>query len=323
MEKELTNEIEAALTQDPDTIPLESVQDVASSPLNQPIKEKDIAQTTTIPNTATSTQADPDDYRTQATQDQHQEKANEPLDAPEQEIGTAADPVETTSTQNETTSFEDQQATMVATAMLGMADNLLAVGGGYFVKIKKHPEFYDYEEIVEIIDTQNEKNINRIRLDEDDKALLTPLLAQVLKNKSQQLSPEQQLLGAVISIVIKKAQIVIEMRSENKSLESRILDIVRAEKVADSPTVKDPAASQVRQTPQKPPVDPQTETVSTRKEQESTAPLYQKNQIDDTDFEDSVTPSGLSPGSGLAAVYKEADEQPVIHQKSRDNPKRE
>jgi len=322
MEKELTNEIEAVLTQDPATIPLESVQDVASSPLNQPIKEKDIAQTTTIPNTATSTQADPDDYRTQATQDQHQEKANEPLDAPEQEIGTAADPVETTSTQNETTSFEDQQATMVATAMLGMADNLLAVGGGYFVKIKKHPEFYDYEEIVEIIDTQNEKNINRIRLDEDDKALLTPLLAQVLKSKTQQLSPEQQLLGAVISIVIKKAQIVIEMRSENKSLESRILNIVRTEKVPVTP-VKDPAASQVRQTPQKPPVDTPTKAVSTREQQEPVAPLYQEGRMDDTDFENNITSARPTPGSELEIVYEEADEQPVIHQKSRDNPKRD
>jgi hypothetical protein len=38
-------------------------------------------------------------------------------------------------------------------------------------------------------------------------------------------------MGAVISILMKKAQVVMEVRAENSLLENRILDIVRQEKV--------------------------------------------------------------------------------------------
>ena len=37
-------------------------------------------------------------------------------------------------------------------------------------------------------------------------------------------------MGAVISILMKKAQVVLEVRAENNLLENRILDIVRQEK---------------------------------------------------------------------------------------------
>ena len=106
----------------------------------------------------------------------------------------------------------------------------MAVGGGYFVKINKHKEFYEFEEILQVIDTQNEKNVERVKLDKEDQALLRPLLAQVLRKKAKKLTPEQQLMGAVISILMKKAQVVMEVRAENTLLEERILDIVREEK---------------------------------------------------------------------------------------------
>lgn len=113
-----------------------------------------------------------------------------------------------------------------------MTNNVLAVGGGFFVKIKKHTEFYAFEEIVALIDGQNQKNVKRIQLDKQDKSLLKPLLVALLQKKAKKLSPEQQLLGAILSIVLKKAQVVMEVRSENAILVDRILEIVRQEKEA-------------------------------------------------------------------------------------------
>jgi hypothetical protein len=116
-----------------------------------------------------------------------------------------------------------------------MTDNVLAVGSGFFVKIKKHKDFYDFEEIVQVIDEQNAKNVKRIKLDEEDKILLRPLLIAILKKKAKKLTPEQQLFGAVLSILMKKAQVVMEIRAENEILLDRILEIIREEKANAMP----------------------------------------------------------------------------------------
>ena len=52
----------------------------------------------------------------------------------------------------------------------------------------------------------------------------------MLKQKAKQLTPEQQLLGAVLSILMKKGQIVMEIKAENEILVDRILDVIREEK---------------------------------------------------------------------------------------------
>ena len=103
------------------------------------------------------------------------------------------------------------------------------------MKIKKHKDFYDFEEIVQVIDEQNAKNVKRIKLDEEDKILLRPLLIAILKKKAKKLTPEQQLLGAVLSILMKKAQVVMEIRAENEILLDRILEIIREEKANAMP----------------------------------------------------------------------------------------
>ena len=113
---------------------------------------------------------------------------------------------------------------------MGVTDNVLEVGGGFFIKIKKHKEFYDFEEVIQVIDGQNERNVKRMKLDKEDKALLRPLLAAMLKKKTKQLTPEQQLIGAVLSILMKKARVVMEIRAENEILVDRILDIIREER---------------------------------------------------------------------------------------------
>ncbi len=99
----------------------------------------------------------------------------------------------------------------------------------FFITIRKHKDFYDFDEVIQIIDDQNVKNIKRLKLDEEDKALLRPLIIHVLRKKAKVLTPEQQLLGAALSIVIKKARIVMEIRKENEVMVDRIRDVIRTE----------------------------------------------------------------------------------------------
>ena len=52
----------------------------------------------------------------------------------------------------------------------------------------------------------------------------------MLKQKAKKLTPEQQMLGAVLSILMKKAQVVMEIKAENEIMVDRILDVIREEK---------------------------------------------------------------------------------------------
>ncbi|GAL74622.1 hypothetical protein JCM19275_3477 [Nonlabens ulvanivorans] len=255
MQDNIAKEVQEALTASPEEINFEQLQNEDSSPLNQPVIEKDIGGERPVetdeeekqkswnvwkpeqehktldelePGRSGNTKTD---FRSTVEANVEKEKAQEPLDAPEQDIngnGFDTDADETVNDQD----FEVPlaQANQAADAILGMSNNVLSVGGGYFVKIKKHQEFYEFEEIIQVVDQQNDKNVERIKLDKEDQALLRPLLAQVLRKKAKKLTPEQQLMGAVISILMKKAQVVMEVRAENSLLENRILDIVRQEK---------------------------------------------------------------------------------------------
>ena len=252
MQDTIAQEVQNALTASPEEINFEQLQNEDSSPLNQPVIEKDIGGERPVKTEEekqkswnvwkperghkTLDELEPGrsgniqiDFRSSVEAKVEKEKAREPLDAPEQDInGNGFDADETVTDQD----FEVPlaQANQAADAILRMSNNVLAVGGGYFVKIKKHQEFYEFEEIIQVVDEQNDKNVERIKLDKEDQALLRPLLAQVLRKKVKKLTPEQQLMGAVISILMKKAQIVLEVRAENNLLENRILDIVRQEK---------------------------------------------------------------------------------------------
>jgi len=250
MQDKIAQEVQEALTASPEEITFEQLQNEDSSPLNQPVIEKDIGGERPIEeekqqswnvwkpqqeekptNEIGKNQNIETDFRSKVEANVEKEKAQEPLDAPEQEIngnGVEAE-VEDTIIDKD---FEVPlaQANQAADALLGMTNNVLAVGGGYFVKINKHKEFYEFEEIIQVVDKQNDKNIERIKLDKEDQVLLRPLLAQVLRKKVKKLTPEQQLMGAVVSILMKKAQMVLEIRAENGLLEDRILDIIREEK---------------------------------------------------------------------------------------------
>jgi hypothetical protein len=214
-----------------DEIEFEEILDESSSPLNQPVVDKDVGS---IPSNDSQNATQPNNEQVNDTTptdgyDAEYMEAEEVDDASEQNINEGY---------SETIVIDGDEdfeipighATQAADSILGIANNVLEIGGGFFVKIKKHKEFYDFDEIIQVIEKQNDKNVKRIKLDDEDKALLRPLLITILKRKAQKLTPEQQLMGAFISIMMKKAQVVMEIKAENEILVERILDIVREEK---------------------------------------------------------------------------------------------
>lgn len=221
----MTKEIEAILNAESEEIDFEEIVDPITSPINEPVVEKAANEATESP-----TNDGEEDIK----------RGNAPLDAEEQEIN--EDYEYSPEDDEEPIEIPDGHARQMADTILGMTNNLLAVGGGFFVKINKHEDFYEFDEVIQVIDEQNEKNVNRIKLDAEDQALLRPLIVALLKKKAKQLTPEQQLIGAIISIAIKKTQVVIQVRAENELLVERILNIVRDEKgeeAADDDGVSD------------------------------------------------------------------------------------
>ena len=242
MVKITEEEIKEVLNEAPEAIVLEESLDVADSPLNQPVVENEIGHNTINKqkpphetNEAPELEYAAPELETPNQEDQANDefhfKPKERDNVPEQEIGTGSFNEEL---DNELTGEEFElpksHATQAANTILGVADNMMTIGGGFFIKIKKHKEFYDFDEVIQIIEEQNEKNIRRLKLDDDDKVLLKPLIVAILKKKAKKLTPEQQLMGAVLSILMKKAQMVMEIRAENNILVERILDVIREEK---------------------------------------------------------------------------------------------
>ena len=234
--------IESVLKKGPQDIAFEPIPDENTSPLAQPViskndtsnqaKESKIQKDSPI--SKNHIRGEEDKATAQSTATAEPERKTEPIDAPEQEVN-AESQVENGSSSS---SGKDEpeftipiaQAGMLADTILGVVNNtVLEVGAGYFVTISKHKDFYDFDEVIQVIEQQNVKNIKRIKLDEEDKAMLRPLLIHVLRKKAKVMTPEQQLLGVCLSIIIKKAKIVMEIRAENEVMVERIRDIIRKE----------------------------------------------------------------------------------------------
>ncbi len=217
--------IEAVLAGESKEIAFEPVPEENESPLAQPVVEK-----VTTGNEGSAVTAGDGSGPAQA------EKPKEkPTDAPEQEID--AEPTEGEKNEEESDGEEFtmplEHAGLMADSIIGTVNNtVLEIGGGYFVTIRKHKDFYDYDEVIQVIEEQNVKNIKRLKLDEEDKALIRPLLIHILRKKAAALTPEKQLLMVIFSILIKKAKVIMEMRSENEILVERIRDIIRKENAA-------------------------------------------------------------------------------------------
>ncbi|MDN5201185.1 hypothetical protein QQ008_07425 [Fulvivirgaceae bacterium BMA10] len=231
--KKVSKEVQQVLSDDSD-IAFEQIAGEETSPLNAPVIEKDIAGS----HQAGTIQNDLDDGETasQGDESQHENNEDDILDAPEQQIDddyggpSGTEIPEEDEEESEGFQLPTSHARQAADTFLGMADNFLEIGGGFFVKVKKHTDFYDLDEIIQVIDEHNTRNVKRLRLEKEDKALLKPLLVEVLKKKARKLTPEQQLMGALISILVKKAQLVLEVRAENEILVDRILQIIREER---------------------------------------------------------------------------------------------
>lgn len=231
--------VEKVLKKDSQDIAFEEIPEENDSPLAQPVVQKNNPSAeATASKTESKENANGKDEIKPGNESKEQSKdkpKEEPTDAPEQEID--AEPTEENTGTTSTTSEESGEfnvpighATMMADTILGVVNNtLLEVGAGYFITIRKHKDFYDFDEVIQVIEEQNVKNIKRIKLDEEDKAMLRPLLIHVLRKKAKVLTPEQQLLGVALSIIIKKAKVVMEIRAENEMLVDRIRDIIRKE----------------------------------------------------------------------------------------------
>lgn len=241
---DIHSEVEQVLNSGAENVAFEEIPDENNSPLNQPVVEDEIGHGKKV--VTLKQEAEPIEENEEQEESDEDETEKEPsinddfdqniYDAPEQEIGSYEEGEDgLDELDGEDFELPTGHAKQAADTLLGMTDNVLAVGSGFFVKIKKHKDFYDFEEIVQVIDEQNAKNVKRIKLDEEDKILLRPLLIAILKKKAKKLTPEQQLLGAVLSILMKKAQVVMEIRAENEILLDRILEIIREEKANAMP----------------------------------------------------------------------------------------
>lgn len=226
--------IETVLKKDQQDIAFEPIPEEKDSPLAQPVVQKN---NTSSDVNASKNEAKDTSGSTEEKKEEPKVKSQEkPSDAPEQEID--AEPTEEEKKDSGSASGNSEgefsmpleHAGLMADSIIGTINNtVLEVGAGYFVTISKHKDFYDFEELIQVIEEQNVKNIKRIKLDEEDKALLRPLLIHILRKKAAALSPEKQLLMVALSIIIKKAKVVMEIRSENQMLVERIRDIIRKE----------------------------------------------------------------------------------------------
>ena len=223
-------EIEQVLKNTPGDIAFEPIPNENESPLAQPVVEKPNA-----PDQGASSSSEKKEEKTSFENKEEKKKEKEKTDAPEQEINADPEKEKTCASSDNPEQGEEftvpiGAAGMMADSILGMVNNtVLEVGAGYFVTITKHKDFYDFDELIQVIEEQNAKNIKRIKLDEEDKAMLRPLLIHILRKKAKVLTPEQQLLGVCLSIIVKKAKMVMEIRAENEMLVDRILDIIRKE----------------------------------------------------------------------------------------------
>jgi len=226
--EELHVEIEQAIQENEENFQFENPLGEEESPLNHPVKEKDIAE---IENTDhNSAEKDFFENPINEEEDSFENMSFEKDEAPEQIISESFDPINPKQEEQEPLEIPTEQAGIMADSFMGMTNNFLSIGAGFFVKIKKKKDFYEFEDVIQVIDEFNEKNVKKVILDEEDKALLRPLLIQILKKKAQKLTPEQQLGAAVISILMKKIQLMAEIRAENQVLLDKISDMVKVGK---------------------------------------------------------------------------------------------
>jgi len=95
--------------------------------------------------------------------------------------------------------------------------------GGRFVKIKIIKEYRKFPEIPPVINDHNDNQVEKILLDKDDKELLKePSITMIKKMGESVTKPENKFAMAVGMVLVKKLQVIPEIRKENRELEKRI-----------------------------------------------------------------------------------------------------
>ena len=84
---------------------------------------------------------------------------------------------------------------LAAGTRLGVVNHVIETAARPLVGIKVSPDVRKFEEVVEVIEEQNGRNIDRLKLDEEDKELLRPLIAAIVRKSGKAPSPEQQLVA--------------------------------------------------------------------------------------------------------------------------------
>lgn len=148
--------------------------------------------------------------------------------------------IENEITSNVNTNLEEASKTAIArkkaavltkdpfsTMLLAIGDSLLKLTGSSFVTIDKKEAYYNDTKACNTIDTTNKENIDKIGLNKNDTALLKPLMTKVVAKRVGRLTPERQLLAAVMTIMASKAQAVIQIKKDNKILEEKIIKIIQ------------------------------------------------------------------------------------------------
>lgn len=241
-------EIQDHLQVDPEQIALEPIIEPESSPLNQPVAENEIGLNSGSSASANTTGDQPPQPGLPGNDNNEPPPDLNAYDAPEQELGSNdGGGGEGSGGGHEpgsgSTDFEvpDVVAEQSADTMIHMANTVLEIGSGFFITLRKRKEFFEFEEIIEVIDEHNAKKIERFKLSEEEKATLRPVLIQVIKESGKTMSPTNQLIALGVAIMAKRARYIMEDFQENRILEERIIEIIQGKHQEEEPeTVTEP-----------------------------------------------------------------------------------
>lgn len=150
-----------------------------------------------------------------------------PMDAPQQPIGEPEKEKKASEPQAE---IPTDAAMFAAKTFLGMFNNVVALGAGRFIRLEMKEDFYDIEGFATFVDEHNQRNLQRLKLDEEDKEMLQPLIAEMIRKYAVQISVEKQLVAVVVNILIKKAQLFMSLRAENKRAMQKLEALVESAK---------------------------------------------------------------------------------------------